>query len=298
MAGNLVPRWYFKRKQTGNVLRTDSKHGNYIMAIHSTAVVSPKAEIGGNVDIGPFAVVEEHVIIGDNCFIDAHAKIAKFTTLGARCKVHFGAVVGDTPQDHSFDPDTVSHTEIGADTVIKEYVTIHRSPKEGFKTIIGNHCMLMCFSHVAHDVIMGDRVTIVNHTALSGHVQVGSGAVISGYNLFHQFCRIGTLAMVGPGNHINMDIPPYTMLGEPGFIYGPNAIGMRRAGFPPDVRMAVRQAIKCYFFSDLSKAEALEKIEEDGMLPEVEHFVEFIKSSNRGIMPVNPKHHDVNQNIV
>ena len=260
------------------------------MAIHPTAVVSPNAEIGKNVEIGPYAVIDDDVRIGDDCFIDAHVKIGQYTTIGPRCRLYFGAFVGAEPQDHRFYKGIQSYTEIGSDTVIREYVTIHRPPFEFLKTTIGNHVLLMAFVHIGHDVIIGDRVTIANNTALSGHVQVGQGAVFSGCVLVHQFCRIGALAMVGPGAHVGQDIPPFCMLRESNVITGPNTIGLRRAGMSNEQRLAIRRAIRTFFFEGLNAKNALEQIERgENVLPEVHMFVNFIKESHRGIMPGNPK---------
>ena len=260
------------------------------MAIHPTAVVSPNAEIGKNVEIGPYAVIDDDVRIGDDCFIDAHVKIGQYTTIGPRCRIYFGAFVGAEPQDHRFYKGIQSYTEIGSDTVIRDYVTIHRPPFEFLKTTIGNHVLLMAFVHIGHDVIIGDRVTIANNTALSGHVQVGQGAVFSGCVLVHQFCRIGALAMVGPGAHVGQDIPPFCMLRESNVITGPNTIGLRRAGMSNEQRLAIRRAIRTFFFEGLNAKNALEQIERgENVLPEVHMFVNFIKESHRGIMPGNPK---------
>ena len=260
------------------------------MAIHPTAVVSPNAEIGKNVEIGPYAVIDDDVRIGDDCFIDAHVKIGQYPTIGPRCRIYFGAFVGAEPQDHRFYKGIQSYTEIGSDTVIREYVTIHRPPFEFLKTTIGNHVLLMAFVHIGHDVIIGDRVTIANNTALSGHVQVGQGAVFSGCVLVHQFCRIGALAMVGPGAHVGQDIPPFCMLRESNVITGPNTIGLRRAGMSNEQRLAIRRAIRTFFFEGLNAKNALEQIERgENVLPEVHMFVNFIKESHRGIMPGNPK---------
>ena len=260
------------------------------MAIHPTAVVSPNAEIGKNVEIGPYAVIDDDVRIGDDCFIDAHVKIGQYTTIGPRCRMYFGAFVGAEPQDHRFYKGIQSYTEIGSDTVIREYVTIPRPPFEFLKTTIGNHVLLMAFVHIGHDVIIGDRVTIANNTALSGHVQVGQGAVFSGCVLVHQFCRIGALAMVGPGAHVGHDIPPFCMFRESNVITGPNTIGLRRAGMSNEQRLAIRRAIRTFFFEGLNAKNALEQIERgENVLPEVHMFVNFIKESHRGIMPGNPK---------
>ena len=260
------------------------------MSIHPTAVVSPEATIGRDVHIGPYSVIEGDAVIGDDCWIDAHVKIASQTTLGPRCRVYFGALIGEEPQDHRFRPGTPATTVIGADTVLREYVTIHRSPFEGGVTSVGDKTLLMAFVHIGHDVIIGDRVTIANNTALSGHVQVGQGAVFSGFVLVHQFCRIGALAMVGPGAHIGQDIPPFCMLRESNVITGPNTIGLRRAGMSNEQRLAIRRAIRTFFFEGLNAKNALEQIERgENVLPEVHMFVNFIKESHRGIMPGNPR---------
>lgn len=261
------------------------------MAIHPTAIVSPKAEIGKDVEIGPYSVIEDDVKIGDNCYIDAHVKIGQYTTIGPRCRIYFGTYIGE-PQDHRFYRGIRSFTEIGSDTVLREYVTVHRPPFEFLKTVIGNHVLLQAFVHVAHDCILGDHVTISNHTALSGHVQIDSGAVLSGYVLVHQFSRIGSLAMVGPTSLIGQDVPPFCMLREMNFITGPNTIGLRRAGFGAETRLAIRHAIKTYFFEGLNGKNAIAAIEADPKVkdvPEVKAFCEFIKGSKRGIISGNPK---------
>lgn len=259
------------------------------MAIHPTAIVSPMAEIGQNVEIGPYTVIASDVKIGDNCFIDAHVKICRYTIIGPGCRLYFGAVIGEEPQDHRFKDGTVSFTEIGSGTIIREYVTIHRPPMEGRKTVIGNNVLLMGFVHVAHDVLIEDNVTIANHTALTGHVQIGKGAVLSGYLKIHQFCRIGSLSMTGADMIITQDIPPFCLL-DGNHIYGPNIIGLRRAGFSSERRAAIRKAIKTYFFSGLNAKNAIASIESSALTEEVKEFVEFIKATHRGIMPGNPKY--------
>ncbi len=254
--------------------------------IHPMACVSPNAKLGENVRVDAFAVIEDDVVIGDNCHIHSHAKIAQYTTMGANCRVYLGALVGEQPQDHRCDPKTVSYTEIGHDTVIREYVQIHRPPFEGKKTVIGNHCLFMGFVHIAHDCQIADNVTIANNTALSGHIEVGPGAVISGYVIMHQFCRIGALAMMSPLGGYRQDVPPFCITNERGAIVGMNSVGLKRAGYDVKTRSAVNRAIKTYYFSAMNKTEALEKImEEDGTIPQVAYFVQFIRESKRGVMP-------------
>lgn len=258
------------------------------MKIHPMAVVSPQAKIGQNVEIGPFAVIESDVVIGDNCYIDAHVKIDRYTTVGSGTRVYYGALIGMPPQDHRCDPNIVSYTEIGNNCVIREYVTIHRSPFAAQKTVVGDHVLLMAFVHIAHDVQIGSHVTIANMTAVSGHVVIGDHAVLSGYILIHQFCRIGSLAMVGARAIIVQDIPPYCLVSESGYIAGPNTIGLRRAGLEPERRAAIRNAVKNYFFYGYNSLTAIAEIGKNEMTPEVERFVEFVKSTKRGIVSGAP----------
>lgn len=252
------------------------------------AVVSPDAKIGKNVEIGPFAVIESDVEIGDNCVIDAHVKVDRYTTIGEGTRIYYGALVGCAPQDHRCDPNIVSQTIIGKNTVIREYVTIHRSPFENQKTIVGDNTLLMAFVHVGHDAIIGNRVTVANNTAISGHVEIEDGAVLSGYILIHQFCRIGSLAMLGARTIVVQDIPPYCLLSESGYIVGPNTIGLRRAGLEPDRRSAIRNAVKNYFFYGYNSQTAIAEISKKEITPEVAKFIEFVKSTKRGIVSGDP----------
>ena len=254
------------------------------MAIHPTAVVAPDAVIGKEVTIGPYSVVGSHCVIGDGCWIDAHVEIADYTTLGAECRVYYGALIGTEPQDHRFRPGIVSYTTVGDHTVLREYVTVHRSPFENAVTSIGSHTLLMAFVHVGHDCKIGNRVTVANQTAISGHVVIEDGAVLSGYVLIHQFCRIGSVAMIGGRTILTQDVPPFCMLAENCRVCGPNVIGLRRAGYTPEMRLAIRKAIKTYFFKGLNGTNALNEIESAGTTPETAHFVQFIRESKRGIM--------------
>jgi UDP-N-acetylglucosamine acyltransferase len=258
------------------------------MKIHPTAAISPDAKIGSNVEIGAFSVIEDHVEIGDNCYIDAHVKVARYTKVGQGCRFYYGALIGEEPQDHRFKKGIVSYTEIGAETVLREYVTIHRPPFPEQKTVVGSNTLLMAFVHVGHDACIGNHVTVANHTAISGHVHIEDGAVLSGYVLIHQFCRIGSLAMIGGRTIITQDIPPYCMLAENNCICGPNTIGLRRAGLAPERRAAVRRAIKIYFFRGLNSKNAFLEIAKAEMTPEVLQFVTFIQQTSRGIMNGDP----------
>lgn len=257
--------------------------------IHPTAVIASDAVIGNGAIVGPYSIVESDCVIGENCWIDGHVKIGRYTTIGAGSRIYFGAVVGDDPQDHRFKPGTVAYTRIGERTTIREYVTIHRSPFENGLTSVGDDTLLMAFVHAGHDVKIGNRVTVANQTAFSGHVIVEDGAVFSGYVLIHQFCRIGALAMVGGRTIIRQDIPPYCMVAENEHICGPNVVGLRRAGFDDDRRLQIRKAIKDYFFHGFNASNALEKILSDyPNNDDIIHFVDFIRHTERGIMPGDP----------
>ena len=257
--------------------------------IHPTAVISPEAKIGNRVSIGAYSIIEKDCVIGDDCIIDAHVKIARYSIIGENCRINFGAVIGDLPQDYSFNPDTVSYTRIGNSVTIREYVTIHRATVENGETSVGDNSMLMAFVHVGHDGKVGNRVTIANNTVLAGHVQVGDGAVISAYIPIHQFCRIGKLAMIGGGSKVRQDIPDYCMVGEGENICGINTIGLRRAGFDDQKRLRIKKIIKTYFFRHLNSAQALAAINEEFPGdPDAAAFENFIKTSKRGIMAGTP----------
>ena len=257
--------------------------------IHPTAVIDPKAELGANVTVGPYSVIEADCRIGDNVWIDSHVKIARYTTIGSGSRIYKGALIGEEPQDHRFKEGTVAYTEIGRDVTLREYVTIHRSPFEGEKTVVGEGTLLMAFCHVGHDAQIGNYVTAANHTAFSGHVIVHDRAVLSGYVLIHQFCRIGKLAMIGGRTIIRQDVPPFCMLAENETVCGPNVVGLRRAGFDSDRRLAIKNAIRSYFFRGLNSTNALQLICADHPANgDINEFVEFIRNSSRGIMPGDP----------
>ncbi|MGN0849589.1 MAG: acyl-ACP--UDP-N-acetylglucosamine O-acyltransferase [Victivallaceae bacterium] len=256
--------------------------------IHPTAVIAPGVELGDNIEIGPYVVIEHDVKIGDGCYLDTSVQIGHHTTVGERCRIYHGALVGIDPQDHRFNPDTPASTEIGSDTVIREYVTIHRSPFENGKTIVGNHVLLMAFVHIGHDCRIADHVTIANSTGVSGHVEIGFGAVLSGYILIHQFSRIGEMAMVAARTNIVQDIPPYCLLGESGYVCGANVVGMRRNNIASADRTAIRHAIRVYFYSGLNGSNALREIMDGEPNEYVRKFVDFIKAGKRGIMPGDP----------
>lgn len=258
--------------------------------IDQRAAISPKATLGQNVSVAPFAVIEDDVVIGDNCSIGPYVHLSGHTTIGANTVIHAGANIGDLPQDLTY-KGQLSYTDIGENCIIREYVTIHRGASEGSHTVIGNHVMLMAFSHVGHDTVIGDHVVIANATLLAGHVTVAPNAFISANVMIHQFVRVGRLAMIGGGNAIVQDIPPFCLY-QWDSVQGPNIIGLRRAGWNEITRNTVRAAIKTYFFEGLARPAAVAKIQADyEPLPELDEFLEFVKTTKRGIAPGHQAKH-------
>ncbi len=252
--------------------------------IHPTASIAKGAVIGENVEIAPYAVIDANVTIGDGCRIGPHAYITGHTTIGKNTQIHAGAVLGDSPQDVHYN-DEVSFLDIGENCIIREYVTVHRGTEEDSHTVLGNNVMLMAFSHLGHNCIISDNVIVANATLLAGRVTVGERAFVSAGVMVHQFVRIGRLAMIGGGNHISQDVPPFCMLQDEE-VQGPNVVGLRRAGFEENSRNAVRSALKLYFCYGLSRQEACDRIRaEVEVTPEVQEFIDFVMTTKRGVCP-------------
>jgi len=252
--------------------------------IHATAIVSKKANLESDVEVGAYAV------IGDGVKINKGAKIGNFcvidndTTIGAGCKIFTGAVIGSIPQDLKYNGEPTS-VVIGENNIIREYVTINLSTAVGEPTTIGNNNLIMAYSHVAHDCRVGNHCVIANGGTLAGHVAIEDRAVIGGLVAIHQFVRIGTMAIIGGCSKVVTDIPPYTMCdGHPARFYGLNTIGLKRAGVSEEVLKDLKDACKIFFHSELTKKHALEEIKKTcSSSKEVDHLIEFLSTSERGI---------------
>ena len=252
------------------------------MNIHKTAIVSPNARLGENVQIGAYAIVEDNTTIGDNTVILPRAYICKNTILGANCKVHMNAVIGNLPQDLSFDPSTPTGAVIGDGSEMREGVTIHRATKEGKNTVLGSNCYLMANAHVAHDCIVGNNVIFANGALLAGHVTVGDRVFLSGNSGAHQFTRIGRFAMISGLSRIISDVPPFMTMELDSLIRGINIVGLKRGGFTPQVISEIKRAYHILYRENLPFTKAYIKIEEMNT-PETLEIVEFCRSSKRGI---------------
>lgn len=213
--------------------------------IHSTAVVDPDARLGANVWVGPHAVIEGKVEIGDGCRIGAHAVIHSYVRMGADNAVHPHAVLGGLPQDLSFDPGQQTFLEVGQANVFREGVTISRATASGGATRVGSHNYLMNNTHMGHDCTIGDHNVMASGATLGGHVTVGSRVFFGGGVMVHQFCRIGSFAILQGLAGINKDVIPYTLVGgRPGKHYRLNLVGLRRAGIEGDRLRAVSSAYR------------------------------------------------------
>jgi len=254
------------------------------MAIHPTAVVESGARLGNDVAIGPFCYVQSDAEIGDGCELQSHVCVLAHTTVGKRCRMHAGSVFGGLPQDTGFKGD-VSYVRIGDDCVFREGVTVNRGTKPDSETVVGNGCMLMANAHCAHNVQVGNHVTIANCTALAGFVTVGDRAFISGTVGVHQFVRIGQLAMIGVSGVLTKDLPPFCTVrpSTENGVAGLNVVGMRRAGMTAEARAEIKFAFKVLYGSGLNVTQAIAVLEQGQGGPEIDSILEFIRTSKRGI---------------
>ena len=255
------------------------------MAIHPTAVVELGAQVDPTCEIGPFAVVGPHVRLGPRNVLSAHAIVTGHTTLGEGNRVFPHAVLGEVPQDLKYRGEP-TRLEIGDRNTFRECATVNLGTVGGGEvTRIGNGCLLMAYSHVGHDCVIGDGAIIANSVALAGHVILEDHVHLSGLAASHQYCRIGRLAFVSGLTGVGMDVAPYcTITGARGELAGLNTVGMQRAGMSEEQIGRVKLAYKIFFRSNLALAEALAELEAElGTFPEIAHFIAFVKGSQRGI---------------
>ncbi len=252
--------------------------------IHPSAVVSDKATIGDRVQIGPFCVVEDDVVIGEGTKLLASAYIASGARIGKECVVYPGAVIAAAPQDLKYQGEPTT-AEIGDRTIVRECVTIHRGTKASGRTLVGAACLIMAYSHVAHDCVIGDRVIIANATQLGGHVELADDVVLGGATLVHQFCRIGRLAMIGAGTKITKDVAPFLLVnGNAAKAYGVNRIGLRRHGFSAQKIDEIVRFYKVLFQHGMNISEAMRFYQQQfPVSPEIQECITFIEASQRGV---------------
>lgn len=247
--------------------------------------VDTAANIARNVVIEPFVTIEKNVTIGSGTWIGSNVTIMEGATIGKNCRIFPGAVISAIPQDLKFGGEK-SEVIIGDNTTIRECVTINRGTKATGKTIIGNDCLLMAYSHVAHDCIIGNNCVIVNGVALGGHIVIGDWVIIGGLSAVHQFVHIGSHAMISGGALVRKDVPPYVKAArEPLSFVGINSIGLRRRGFTDKKIQEIQNVYRILFQSKNNNTQAITKIEAElSVSPERDEIISFIQNSGRGIM--------------
>jgi UDP-N-acetylglucosamine acyltransferase len=255
------------------------------MDIHPSALIGKRSEIGTQVVIGPYAIIEDEVTIGDGARIGPYVFIGRGTSIGKRCRIFQGTVIGTDPQDLKYREESTS-VEIGEDTVLREYVTIHRGTNHRKKTVIGKRNYLMAYSHVGHDCIIGDDVIMANGVNLGGHVVIGDfvnfGAMIG----LHQFVHVGKHTFLAGGFRLVKDAPPYIMAGgEPMTFHGLNTVGLNRRGFTGEQKNSIKKAYTILYRSRLNVSQAVKKIQEEiPVTQEILEILDFVKKSERGII--------------
>ena len=256
--------------------------------IHPTAIVDSKAELDATVEVGPYAIIGPDVKIGAGTVVQAHAYLSGHTTIGERCQIFPFACVGMKTQDLKYHDGDITYVEVGNDTVLREFSTLHLGTKAGEVTRVGSNCLIMAYCHIAHGCEVGNQVIMSNVASLAGEVKVADHAIIGGMAGVHQFCRIGQHAMVGGMSAIRQDCPPYMITegsdGEGISVRGPNIVGLQRRGFTLDTVRALKDAFRLLYREGLNRSQAIERITyEVPDLPEIKHLVEFYRTSSRGV---------------
>ena len=251
-------------------------------SIHPTACISSRARVADDVQIGAFCVVEDEVEIGSGCRLENHVVVKSGTTMGPGNWVCEHAVLGGLAQ-HKSPSGPAGRVRIGARNMIREQVTIHRALAESAETVLGDDNLLMVSAHIAHDCRVGNQVILANNVMLAGHVEVGDRAFMSGASAVHQFCRVGTLAMVGGQAHITKDVPPYvTIDGLSSMIVGLNVVGLRRAGFTASDLQMLKAAYRVAFRMGLRWEETLDRLRLEYPEGPASAFHQFLACSKRG----------------
>jgi UDP-N-acetylglucosamine acyltransferase len=252
--------------------------------VHSTAVIHSKAQIGAGCEIGPYCVIGEHVELGPDCRLHSHVVIDGHTRLGQENEIFPFASIGLKTQDLKWNGG-LTRTEIGDNNTFREYVTIHSATGDGEVTTVGSNNHILAYAHIAHNVRLGNHVIMSNVATLAGHVTVEDYAVVGGLAAIHQFCRIGTMSMIAGCAKIVQDVPPYMIVdGNPAETRAPNKVGMERHGVSEQAQVAMRHAYRILIRDGLTIPNALARIEKElPALPEIQHLVQFVRTSERGI---------------
>lgn len=254
--------------------------------IDPRAVVDPQARLADDVEVGPYAIIGPGVELGAGCTVGPHAVLRGPARIGARNRIFQFASVGEIPQDKKFAGEE-SILEIGDDNTIREFVTINRGTGEGGgRTRIGSRNWIMAYVHIAHDCLVGDGIVFANGSSLAGHVEVGDNAILGGFTLVHQFCRLGRGCFSSMGSCIRQDVPPYvTVAGDPAVPHGLNSEGLRRRGCSREQLRRLRRAYRALYKRGLRLQQAIEEIEAGAREePLLEPLVRFLRETRRGVV--------------
>jgi UDP-N-acetylglucosamine acyltransferase len=273
-----------KRKSPSWSLTDEAAVALAMNSIHPTAVIHGKAQLGENCHLGPYCVIGEHVVLGPGCRLHAHVVIEGHTTLGRENEIFPFASIGLKTQDLKW-KGGLTRTVIGDHNTIRESVTINSATGDGETTQVGSHNHILAYSHVAHNVILGNHVIMSNVATLAGHVVVEDHAVIGGLAAIHQFCRIGKMSMIGGCAKVVQDVPPFMMAdGNPARTRAPNKVGLERNGVSEETQAVLKQAYRILFREGLAIPNALLRIEAElPLLPEIQHLIQFVRGSERGL---------------
>ncbi|MDD2601046.1 MAG: acyl-ACP--UDP-N-acetylglucosamine O-acyltransferase [Kiritimatiellae bacterium] len=256
--------------------------------IHPTAIIAPGAQLAEDVQVGAYAMIGPHVKIGAGTVIRQHANIEGHTTLGEQCEVFPFACIGMKCQDLKYVDGDITYAEVGDRTVLREYTTVHLGTKPGEITKVGADCLIMAYCHIAHGCTVGEHVIISNLGTLAGEVLVEDYAILGGLVAVHQFCRIGAHSMIAGGSKVRQDCAPFMLTdasNEDAKVLGPNIVGLKRRGYGPEVRIALKEAYRLLYREGLNRTQALDKIKyEMNETPEITRLVEFYQTSHRGVL--------------
>jgi UDP-N-acetylglucosamine acyltransferase len=251
--------------------------------IHRTAVVDPKAQLDSEVVIGPYVLIEGPVQVSSGTEIQGHAVITGSVRIGKNNRIGYGAVIGSFPQDLSFDPNANSGVEIGENNIVREYCTIHRGTKEGSDTFIGSNNLLMVGAHLGHNTRLGNNVILANNVLLGGYVEIHDRVFVGGGCVVHQFTRMGAISLLQGLSAISKDIPPFSISMGKNAVSAMNVVGLRRAGFTPELRKQAKDAFGLFYRRGLNSTQALEEAGKCSWSKEVSLFWNFVATSKRGI---------------
>ena len=253
--------------------------------IHPLTAVHPDARLAPDVRVDPFTMIHKNVEIGAGTWIGSNVTIMEGARIGKNCRIFPGAVVAADPQDLKFDGEETT-VQIGDNTTIREFVTVHRGTRDRWTTKVGRNCMILAYSHIAHDCIIGDNCILSNNSQVAGHVTLGDWVILGGMCAIHQFVRVGSHVFLGGGSLVGKDIPPYIKAARMPLSYsGVNSVGLKRRGFTIDKINHILDIYRVIYNKGMNTSQALEYLEEEfPASDERDEIIGFIRESGRGII--------------